>query len=160
MRALLNLSFHGYSAPIECSWVYLYRDWPELYGLQVCIGFGMVLVIGMATLLTPAIVERRDLDVGSAAVTQFRFLGGAAILSITTAVGNTWIRNVLSNILNAEQLVELFRSTVTINTLSHDVQNDVRGHFVQSLNLQIWILLGVAVAAVFSTLMMWQRPQI
>jgi hypothetical protein len=37
------------------------RDWPGLYGLQVCIGFGMELVVGIATLLTPAVVERKDL---------------------------------------------------------------------------------------------------
>jgi hypothetical protein len=37
------------------------RDWPGLYGLQVCIGFGMGLVVGTATLLTPAVVERKDL---------------------------------------------------------------------------------------------------
>ena len=37
------------------------RDWPGLYGLQVCIGFGMGFVMGTATLLTPAITERKDL---------------------------------------------------------------------------------------------------
>lgn len=37
------------------------KDWPGLYGLQVCIGFGMGLVIGTTTMLTPAIVERKDL---------------------------------------------------------------------------------------------------
>lgn len=37
------------------------RDRPGLYGLQVCIGFGMGLVIGTATLLTPAVVERKEL---------------------------------------------------------------------------------------------------
>lgn len=37
------------------------RDWPGLYGLQVCIGFGMGFVMGTATLLTPAIAERKDL---------------------------------------------------------------------------------------------------
>ncbi|CAG9942770.1 unnamed protein product [Clonostachys rosea f. rosea IK726] len=41
------------------------RDEPALYGLQVCIGFGMGFVMGTATLLTPAIAERRDLGESS-----------------------------------------------------------------------------------------------
>ena len=97
---------------------------------------------------------------GSAAVVQFRFLGGATILSVTTAIGNTRIRNVLSGLLTSEQLLALFRSTETINLLQHDVQNRVRGHFVQSFNLQMRIVLGVAIAAVLSSLLMWQKPQI
>lgn len=91
---------------------------------------------------------------------QFRFLGGAVILSTATAVGNTWIRSSLSNYLTPEQLLELFRSTETINMLELDLQDVVRGHFVQSFNMQMRIVLGVAVAAVLSSLMMWQKPQI
>ncbi|CAG9989326.1 unnamed protein product [Clonostachys byssicola] len=104
------------------------RDDPALYGLQVCIGFGMGFVMGTATLLTPAIAERRDLAVASAAVVQFRFLGGAVILSIATAVGNTWIRNSLSDVLSAEQLKALFRSTQSINRLPDDLHDEWR-HF-------------------------------
>lgn len=98
--------------------------------------------------------------VASAAVVQFRFLGGAVILSTATAVGNGWIRGTLSEVLSPEQLRALFRSTDTINMLAGDVQDNVRGHFVQSFNLQMRIVLGVAVAAVLSSLMMWQKPQV
>lgn len=155
------------------------RDWPGLYGLQVCIGFGMGLAVGTATLLTPAVVERKDLGkfgcldfmtcgavltwttaAGSAAVIQFRFLGGATILSIATAVGNSWVRHVLSEVLTTEALQGIFRSAATIGELPSNTEYVVRGHFVQSFNLQMRILLGVAVAAVFSSLLMWQKPQI
>ncbi|KAK8119738.1 efflux pump antibiotic resistance protein [Apiospora kogelbergensis] len=136
------------------------RDWPGLYGLQVCIGFGMGFAMGTATLLTPAITERRDLAVASAAVVQFRFLGGAVVLSTATAVGNSWIRSVLAGILSPEQLMSLFRSTETINSLEHQLQDEVRGHFVQSFNLQMRVVLGVAVAAFLSATMMWKHPQI
>lgn len=37
------------------------RDWPGLYGLQVCIGFGMGFAVGTARLLTPAVVGMKDL---------------------------------------------------------------------------------------------------
>lgn len=91
---------------------------------------------------------------------QFRFLGGATILSIATAVGNSWVRDVLSDVVTAEALQGIFRSAATIGDLAPDTEYLVRGHFVQSFNLQMRILLGVAVAAVFSTLLMWQRPQV
>jgi MFS family permease len=136
------------------------KDWPGLYGLQVCIGFGMGFVMGTATLLTPAITERRDIAVASAAVVQFRFLGGAVIVSIATAVGNSWVRRVLSDVLSSEQLVALFKSTESIHSLEPGLESQVRGRFVQSFNLQMRIVLGVAVAALLSTLMMWRRPQV
>lgn len=37
------------------------RDWNGLYGLQVLVGIGLGFVVGTATLLTPATVEKRDL---------------------------------------------------------------------------------------------------
>ncbi|KAK2591705.1 hypothetical protein QQS21_010590 [Conoideocrella luteorostrata] len=119
------------------------RDWPGLYGFQVCIGFGMGLVIGTTTLLTPALTERRDLATASAAVVQSRFLGGAVILSIASA-----------------QLQALFESTETTYALAGDVQGAVEGRFVESFNLQMRIVLRVAVAAMLSSLMMWQKPQV
>lgn len=91
---------------------------------------------------------------------QFRFLGGATILSIATAVGNSWIRDNLSSVLSPDTLERLFRSAETIGILPEDVRDEVQGYFVLSFNLQMRILIGVAVAAVFSSLMMWQKPQI
>ena len=91
---------------------------------------------------------------------QFRFLGGATILSIATAVGNSWVRHVVSDLLTTEELQGIFRSAATIGDLAAETEYVVRGHFVQSFNLQMRILLGVAVAAVFSSLLMWQKPQV
>lgn len=36
-------------------------NWPALYGFEVLVGFGFGFCIGTATLLTPFIVESRDL---------------------------------------------------------------------------------------------------
>ncbi|KAI1772029.1 major facilitator superfamily domain-containing protein [Hypoxylon cercidicola] len=135
-------------------------DWNALYGIQVVVGLGMGCCIGTAALLTPWTVEKRDIAVGSAAVTQFRFLGSAIVVSIITAVGNSWVKDALSGQLTSTELESIFRSTDAINTLPGTLATLVRGTFVQSFNLQMRIVLGFSVAGIFTWLMMWQRTQI
>ncbi|KAI0376975.1 putative multidrug resistance protein fnx1 [Hypomontagnella monticulosa] len=135
-------------------------DWTALYGLEVVVGLGFGFCVGTASLLTPFVLEKRDLAVGTAAVTQFRFLGSAAVISLITAVGNSWTREALSNSLTAAQLQSLFRSTAIIGTLPTDLQTTVRQTFVESFNLQMRIVLGFAVFSVFTVLLMWKKAQI
>ncbi|KAI1260126.1 drug resistance transporter [Xylariaceae sp. FL1019] len=135
-------------------------DWKPLYGLQVIVGLGMGCNIGLVALLTPFVVERRDLAVASAAGTQFRFLGSAIVVSLTTAVGNGWIRDTLSDTLTPAQIQGIFRSTATINDLPADLERQVRRDFVTSFNLEMHIVLGFAVASLFSIALLWRKNQI
>lgn len=89
-----------------------------------------------------------------------RFTGGAVVISIITAVGNSWLKSTLSGLLTPEQLEDLLRSTRFIETFPPSLQSVVRGKFVDMFNLQMHIVLGFAVAAVFTTLLMWQKIQI
>ncbi|KAI0809868.1 putative multidrug resistance protein fnx1 [Xylaria sp. FL0064] len=116
----------------------------EFIQIIVLIGLGMGLVIGTATLLAPAIFGRPDLS-GSAAVVHG---------------GNTWIRYMVTPLLDPEEVTSLFRSTVVISTFPDDLEYQVRGLFVESFNLQMRIVLGVAVVSVLSTALMLQKPQI
>lgn len=157
--------------------------WGGLYGLEVLIGLGMGFCIGTATLMTPFIVEKRDLGmlytyrgpkniderytincyflaIGTGAVVQFRFLGSTVVLSIITAVGNNWVKQILSAYLTGTELLMIFRSTETIATLPSSVEPTVRRTFAGSFNLQMEIVLGFAVVAVFTSFMMWQKPQV
>ncbi|KAI1205341.1 putative multidrug resistance protein fnx1 [Annulohypoxylon truncatum] len=135
-------------------------DWTPLYGLEVLTGMGMGISIGFVTLLTPYIAEKRDLAVASAAGTQFRFLGSALVVSITTAVGNGWIKDQLSSYLTSSQIEQIFQTTATIDKLPEQLQPSVRSTFVRGFNLQMHIVLGFAVASVFSIALMWRRSQI
>ncbi|KAI6087384.1 putative multidrug resistance protein fnx1 [Hypoxylon rubiginosum] len=135
-------------------------DWTPLYGLEILTGLGMGISIGIVTLLTPYIAEKRDLAVASAAGTQFRFLGSAFVVSIVTAVGNGWISNQLSSSLSQAQIDEIFRSTASINDLPPEQESIVRRTFVEGFNLQMHIVLGFAVASVFSILLLWRRTQV
>lgn len=89
-----------------------------------------------------------------------RFTGGAVVISIITAVGNSWLKNTLSPLLAPEQLEAVLKSTHFIETFPSDLQSVTRGAFVDMFNLQMHIVLGFAVAAVFTTFLMWQRIQI
>lgn len=96
----------------------------------------------------------------TAAGTQFRFLGSAVVVSITTAVGNGYIRDKLSGILTSRQLQEIFRSSATINDLPPELESRVRREFTNSFNLQFHIILGFAVATVFTIILLWRRQQV
>lgn len=135
-------------------------DWTPLYGLEVLTGMGMGISIGLVTLLTPYMVEKRDLAVASAAGTQFRFLGSAFVVSITTAVGNGRIKDQLLGTLTNLQIDEIFQTTATIDTLPGQLQQIVRSTFVRGFNLQMHIVLGFAVVSIFSIALMWRRSQI
>ncbi|KAH9987036.1 putative multidrug resistance protein fnx1 [Xylariaceae sp. FL0662B] len=135
-------------------------DWSVLYGLEVITGLGMGISIGLVTLLTPYVVEKRDLAVASAAGTQFRFLGAAFVVSITTAVGNGWIRDELLSSLTLSQIMDIFRTTSAINDLPSSLQAVVRSKFVEEFNLQMHIVLGFATASIFSIALLWRRNQI
>ncbi|KAI0190174.1 putative multidrug resistance protein fnx1 [Xylaria flabelliformis] len=135
-------------------------NWNGLYGLQVLVGLGMGFCIGTGTLLTPSVFEKRDLAVGTGTVVQYRFLGSTVVLSIITAVGNNVIKAKLINILTPSQLEGIFRSTAYIGELPDGVEHTVRRMFASAFNLQMEILLGFAVAAVLTSLLMWQKTQI
>ncbi|KAK4200774.1 multidrug resistance protein 3 [Triangularia verruculosa] len=135
-------------------------DWYGLYGLEVVIGLGFGLCLGAATLLVPYVVEKRDLAIGAAAPVQLRFLGSATVISIVTAVGNSWLKDSLSESLRADQIQAIFRSSTTIVDLPEHLETLVRTRFVETFNLQMRIVVGFAVAGVFTVLLMWQKPQV
>ncbi|KAI1180244.1 drug resistance transporter [Nemania sp. FL0916] len=135
-------------------------DWNATYGLEVLVGLGMGCAIGVVTIMTPYVVQHKDLAVATAAGTQFRFVGSAVVVSITTAVGNGWIKDQLSGVLTSQQIGGIFRSSDTINHLPPEVQKRVRAEFGRSFNLEFHIILGFAVAAVLSIALLWRRQQI
>ncbi|KAI1652664.1 putative multidrug resistance protein fnx1 [Daldinia decipiens] len=135
-------------------------DWTPLYGLEVLVGLGMGMGIGIVTLLTPYMVEKRDLAVASAAGTQFRFLGSAFVVPITTAVGNGWVKDQLSSSLTSSQIDRIFQSTASIYELPKPLQPSIRSIFVRGFNLEMHVVLGFAVASVLSIALMWRRNPI
>ncbi|KAI1321022.1 drug resistance transporter [Xylariaceae sp. FL0255] len=131
-----------------------------VYGLQVIIGLGAGLNIGLVTMLIPYVVDRTDLAVATAAGTQFRFLGSAVVISIATAVGNSIVKAKLSGALTNEQIQGIFVSSALINLLPSEQQTTVRRQFIDSFNVEFRIVLGFAAASFFTILLLWKRKQI
>ncbi|KAF2825489.1 hypothetical protein CC86DRAFT_419528 [Ophiobolus disseminans] len=77
----------------------LYR--PQ-YGFQVLIGAGVGFSAAGLILLVPYIVQKRDLAVGTASISQFRVLGCLVALAIATSVSAPYIRNHLDHTLPLE----------------------------------------------------------
>ncbi|KAI0880312.1 putative multidrug resistance protein fnx1 [Annulohypoxylon maeteangense] len=100
----------------------IYNDWDPIYELELLTGIGMGISSRLVTLLTPYIVEDLDLAIASAAKNQFCFLGSAFVVSITTTTEQN------------------FEMTVTIDKLSEQL----------GFNVQMHIVLGFAVASIFS----------
>lgn len=98
--------------------------------------------------------------VASATVVQFRFLGGAVGVSVTTAVANSWIKTASLSLLPLHEVEAMFESVATIKKLPDALEYEIRGLFVKGFNTQMLILLGFAVGAVLCSLLMWQKPQI
>ncbi|PQE19202.1 major facilitator superfamily transporter protein [Rutstroemia sp. NJR-2017a BBW] len=82
-----------------------------IYGWEVLTGFGMGWVMGICLLLPPAVVEGRDLAISSGCLLQFRVLGGALGLAISTTIMNNYLTSHLTPLLGAEQLSLLLQST-------------------------------------------------
>ncbi|KAI0544897.1 putative multidrug resistance protein fnx1 [Xylaria curta] len=134
--------------------------WSALYGFEVLVALGFGTEICLVSLLTPFIAEKRDLAVATAVGIQCRIFGSAIVISITTAVGNGWVKNIIRDVVTTPQLRDIFRSTAYISTLPESAQYVVRSAFVEGFNLQMRIVLGFAVASVFSIFLMWQKSQI
>lgn len=93
-------------------------------------------------------------------MTQFRFLGSAIVIAIITAVGNSWVRNVLLDRLTPLQVSAIFHSTGAIDDLPATTETFVRGAFVESFNLQMRVVLGFSVVGMLTWLLMWQKIQV
>ncbi|RDL32028.1 uncharacterized protein BP5553_09430 [Venustampulla echinocandica] len=151
---------------------------PQQYVFQVITGVGVGFCNAALMLLVPNVVEKRDLGeypnadesrkhftdlgiaVGTAAITQFRVLGGIMGLAIVISVMNRAIQSDLLDILPVQTVDTLLQTTEIIHRLPPSVQESVRLIFARGYNLQMTIMIGFAAAQVPSTMLMWTRKPI
>ncbi|CAI6339908.1 unnamed protein product [Periconia digitata] len=128
---------------------------PAQYAYHVLAGLGVGFINAAITLLVPYIMEKRDLATGTAAISQFRMLGGLMGLSIAVSLSTPQIRSQLLGVLPAADVSQLLERTETINTIDGVLLETVKGIFAEGYSLQIKMLVGFAVAQVPTTLLMW-----
>ncbi|KAF2248052.1 putative multidrug resistance protein fnx1 [Trematosphaeria pertusa] len=134
--------------------------WKGQYGLQFVTGLGCGMSIGVVTLMTPFVIEKRDLATSTSAVVQIRMLSGALVLAIITAVMNSNLNRTLPQVLTDQELFRVFQSTDAIAMLGEPVRTEVKETFLKGYNMQLRILVGFAGAEVLATLLMWQEDQV
>jgi hypothetical protein len=151
--------------------------WKGQYGLQFVTGLGCGISIGVVTLMTPFVIEKRDLGkfvslppsnhplttclaTSTSAVVQFRMLGGALILAVITAVMNNEVKHTLLQFLSHKDLQDIFRTTEAIQGLIEPARTMVKETFLKGYNMQLRILIGFAAMEIPATLLMWQKEQV
>lgn len=95
--------------------------------------------------------------VATAAVIQFRLMGGAVGLAIVTTVFNGEVRPKLENILSLAQLRALLQSTAVIQSFQPELQSRVRSIFAEGFNLQMRIMIGFGAAQIPAAFLMWRK---
>lgn len=93
-------------------------------------------------------------------MSQFKVLGGMAVLAVGTTVMNRLIKSSLEHVLSVEEVALLLQTTDAISNLSEAAQVEVREIFGRGYNLQMKIMIGFAVAQLPSTLLMWTKTPI
>ncbi|KAF4631031.1 hypothetical protein G7Y89_g7102 [Cudoniella acicularis] len=130
---------------------------PSQYGWQVVTGLGVGFCNAPLMLLVNNATTKRDQAVGTAAITQFRVLGGILGLAIVISVMNRVIRSELLQVLPVETVDQLLQTTEIIQQLSESSQATVRAIFGKGYNGQMKILIGFAAAQLPSTALMWTK---
>ncbi|TVY75996.1 Efflux pump FUS6 [Lachnellula suecica] len=137
-----------------------YEIWPTQYAFQVIAGLGVGCFNAILMLMVPVVVKKQELAIGTAAITQFRVLGGTIGLAIVISAMNRTIRPDLLQVLSPEQVNSVLDTTSIIKSFPSEVQTIVRTIFGRGYNLQMEIMVGFAVAQLPSTLLMWTRTPI
>lgn len=91
---------------------------------------------------------------------QFRTLGGALCLAITSSVFNNYLRSHLKHIAGPQEVDLILKSVDSIHFLPLNVQGEVIKVFSQGYAIQFKILIGFAAAQVPTSLLMWKKNQI
>jgi len=131
-----------------------------IYGYEAIGGLGIGMVLGMVIVIPPHVVEPRDLAISSGALLQFRGLGGAIGLAITSAAMNNYLTSHLGNVIEASQVAELLQSISTIKNFPPETQAKILSTFAEGYSLQMKIIVGFAVLQLLLVSMLWGKPQI
>ncbi|TGO48513.1 hypothetical protein BCON_0238g00030 [Botryotinia convoluta] len=127
------------------------------YAFLILAGAGIGVSNVAIIIMVPFVVQKRDLAVGVAVMTQFRVLGGTLGLSIVTSVMNRTIRKELLLLLTPIEAEMVLRSIDTIKELPLRLGDAVRSIFGRGYNLQMKLMIGFAIAQLPATALMWTK---
>ncbi|KAI0868252.1 putative multidrug resistance protein fnx1 [Hypoxylon argillaceum] len=128
----------------------------RIYGFQVLAGWGCGINFSLLFILIPFVTEDRDHAVALGAGSQFRFMGGAIVLAISTSIFNSYVRPRIESdlgISDPDAIVQILPS------LSQALHEQTRKIFAVGYSHQILVLAVSAGLQIPATLLMWKKEQ-
>ncbi|KAK3329249.1 MFS multidrug transporter-like protein [Apodospora peruviana] len=132
---------------------------PAVYGYQIICGVGCGITYQILYLMIPFTAEQPDKAVGMGAGNQFRTMGSAFGLAITTSVFNSYNRSQFAK-LGISDLLENLTKGDTLGAQPDDVQAVAVRILSDGYNRQMLVLCGFAAAQLPTMLLLWRRKQI
>ncbi|KAI0485706.1 putative multidrug resistance protein fnx1 [Xylaria cf. heliscus] len=129
----------------------------RIYGYQILAGWGCGINFSLLFILIPLINEKRDNAVGLGAGSQFRFIGGSIVLSISTSLFNGFVRPRLESQIGLSDPDALIQ---VLPTLAPPAQDAARFILATGYSHQILVLAVSAGLQIPATLLMWKRKQL
>ncbi|KAI1425930.1 putative multidrug resistance protein fnx1 [Xylaria sp. FL1777] len=129
----------------------------RIYGFQVLAGWGCGINFSLLFILIPFVNKPRDNATALGAGSQFRFMGGAIVLAISTSIFNGYVRPRLASELgipDADTLIQV------LPTFPIELQEEARRILAGGYSHQILVLAVSAALQVPATLLMWQKTQL
>lgn len=101
-----------------------------------------------------------NVAVGVGSANQFRLMGGAIGLAITSSVLNSYVKHHLSEFLTPAELSRLLQASGKVGTLRPEIQDMARRVFDHGYNLQMKIVIGCSAGQLLGIAIMWKRKNV
>ncbi|KAI0429506.1 putative multidrug resistance protein fnx1 [Xylaria sp. FL1042] len=129
----------------------------QIYGYQVLAGWGCGINFALLFILIPFVNKKQDNATGLGAGSQFRLMGGAIILAISTSVFNSYVRPLLASHLGISDVETLIQ---ILSTFPKELQEEARHILASGYSQQILVLAVTAALQIPATLIMWEKTQL
>ncbi|KAI9662563.1 MAG: hypothetical protein M1821_008730 [Bathelium mastoideum] len=129
----------------------------QQFGYEVIMGLGFGIGLSTILIMTPLVVEDKDMAVTMGALTQIRVLGGTLGLAICSSVLNNHVSSKLRTTIGPIELQKISDSASNINSLTKQQQKLVRVAFADGYSLQMHVVAGFSGLVFLVSFLMWER---
>ncbi|KAF2004138.1 major facilitator superfamily transporter [Amniculicola lignicola CBS 123094] len=134
------------------------REYPASgYGYQVIMGAGFGLGLSTAIMAAPQAFNKKYMAVGMGTINQMRALGMSIGVSICANILSKTLSSAVADQLLPNQFRAVLGSAEAINSISPELQNQVRHAFAVGFTRQMQAICGLAGAGLLSTLIMIEK---
>ncbi|KAK6210507.1 hypothetical protein LQW54_006115 [Pestalotiopsis sp. IQ-011] len=129
-----------------------------IFGYQIIAGWGCGMNFSLLFVMIPFVIEKKYLAVGMGAGAQFRMIGSAMILAVSTSVFNSYARQHLQAYTGLSDIGAAIGASLA--SLSPEVQDEIRRVVSDAYNHQTLVLCASSVLQIPCSLMMWKKKQL